>query len=31
LRRDREYSGIMRRSLERHADEVRWMGRLGMA
>ncbi|OXV07085.1 hypothetical protein Egran_05151 [Elaphomyces granulatus] len=31
LQRDREYSGIMRRALERQADEVRWMGRLGMA
>ena len=31
VQRDREYSGIMRRALERQADEVRWMGRLGMA
>lgn len=27
----REYDGMMRRALERQADEVRWMGRLGMA
>lgn len=28
--REREYSRVMRRALERQADEVRWMGRLGM-
>ncbi|OKL61294.1 hypothetical protein UA08_03759 [Talaromyces atroroseus] len=30
-RREQEYSREMRRALERQADEVRWMGRLGMA
>ncbi|KAL2001993.1 hypothetical protein VTN02DRAFT_879 [Thermoascus thermophilus] len=28
--REREYAMMMRRALERQADEVRWMGRLGM-
>ena len=28
---EQEYSRMMRRALERQADEVRWMGRLGMA
>ena len=28
--REREYEGAMRRALERQADEVRWIGRLGM-
>ncbi|KAL1988346.1 hypothetical protein VTN96DRAFT_10029 [Rasamsonia emersonii] len=30
-RREQEYSRMIRRALERQADEVRWMGRLGMA
>lgn len=30
-RREREYERAMRQALERQADEVRWMGRLGMA
>lgn len=29
-RREREYAQMMRRALEMQADEVRWMGRLGM-
>lgn len=29
--REREYAELMRKALERQADEVRWMGRLGMA
>ncbi|RMJ27071.1 F-box domain-containing protein [Aspergillus sp. HF37] len=28
---ENEYAGIMRKTLERQADEVRWMGRLGLA
>lgn len=28
---EREYDGMMREALERQADEVRWVGRLGMA
>lgn len=27
---ENEYAGMMRKALERQADEVRWMGRLGM-
>ncbi|QKX63333.1 uncharacterized protein TRUGW13939_10503 [Talaromyces rugulosus] len=30
-RREKEYARMMRLALERQADEVRWMGRLGMA
>ena len=30
-RQEREYAGRMRQALEAQADEVRWMGRLGMA
>jgi hypothetical protein len=29
-RREQEYAQRIRRALERQADEVRWMGRLGM-
>jgi hypothetical protein len=29
-RREQHYARMMRRALERQADEVRWMGRLGM-
>jgi hypothetical protein len=30
-RREQEYARMIRKALERQADEVRWMGRLGMA